>query len=112
MTQYGFRFVLYFYFLHIRRIWEYNIKKNDPPFPSVIQIQTVNNCNGSCFMCPNSKIKNKKVEVMSDKLFKKIISEIVSEAKSKTMIFMYLQNEPLIDENLFKKIRLIKDQSK
>lgn len=112
MAQYGFRFILYFYFLHLRRIWEYNIKKNDPPFPSVIQIQTINQCNGSCFMCPNSKIKNKKVEIMSDKLFEKIISEIINEEKSATMIFMYLQNEPLMDENLFKKIRLIKDQSK
>jgi len=112
MIRYGSRFILHYYFLHLKRVWEYTIKKKPHCFPSVIQIQTTNQCNGSCDMCPKSKIGNKKIEVMSDKLFKKIISEIIKELKSNTIIFLYLQNEPLMDGNIFKKIRLIKDQSK
>jgi len=47
---------------------------------------------------------------MSDELFKKIIQEIVKESKT-TLVLLYLQNELLIDDKLFRKIKLIKKLS-
>ena len=96
--------------LSFKREIEYPIKKKPYYFPYLFQIQTVNQCNGSCLMCPNKKIKSKKPEKMSDELFKKIIQEIVKESKT-TLVLLYLQNEPLIDDELFQKIKLIKKLS-
>lgn len=109
MNDYAFRFINFYIFKHIKRIWIYNIKKKPQSFPSIFQIQTINQCNGSCYMCPNSKRHYKKIEIMSDKLFKKIITEINDGVKSKTVLLMYLENEPLMDDKLFQRIKYIKD---
>lgn len=97
--------------LFSKRELEYSIKKKPHPFPSMFQIQTINLCNGSCAMCPYTKNKENTPTSMSDDLFEKIIQEIVNESKS-TFIHLYLQNEPLMDANIFKKIQLIKKLSK
>ncbi len=97
-----FRWILFF-----KRELEYPIKKKPHPFPSIIQIQTINACNASCKMCPYATNPPKETKRMSDELFEKIIKEIVKESKS-TFIFLYLQNEPLMDNDIFKKIKLIK----
>ena len=101
----------YRFLIYAKRFLECSIKKTPQNFPTIIQIQTINKCNASCKMCPNSFIKNKKYEKMTDNLFKKIIKEITSQNKF-SMIHLYLQNEPLLDEDIFKKIRLIKKESK
>ena len=98
-------------FFSFSRILRYNISKRPAPFPIYIQIQTTNNCNASCIMCPNTYNKNKKIEVMSDNLFKKIVNEIAEEAQI-AYLHLYYQNEPLMDENIFKKINLIKQSDK
>lgn len=97
--------------LMVSRELEYTIKKKPHPFPSVFQIQTINLCNGSCIMCPYTKNRGKTPISMPDDLFEKIIREIVNESKS-TFIHLYLQNEPLMDRNIFQKIQLIKKLSK
>jgi radical SAM protein with 4Fe4S-binding SPASM domain len=100
------------YFILQKRIFKNKIKRKVEPFPTFFQIQTTNLCNGSCLMCPVSsrlKIKPKK---MSDKLFKKIINEIIDYDLSFTQISLYLQNEPLMDEDIFNKYKLIKKLSK
>ena len=97
--------------LYFKKILKCNLKKKACPFPLVFQIQTINGCNGSCIMCPNgykNKIKN---EPMSDTLFKKIIDEISREKSSLTYILLYLQNEPLLDNDIFRKIKLIKQMN-
>lgn len=91
-----------------KRIFEYNITRRVKPFPSIFQIQTINLCNASCKMCPISKMGNIKPEIMSDKLFKKIIEEISREHLKFTSIYPYLQNEPLMDADIFNKLKLIK----
>jgi len=94
-----------------KRILDYNIKKKVHSFPSLFQIQTINSCNGNCIMCPNSQNKNFKPELMPNKLFEKIVNEISKEKSKHTYIYTYLQNEPLMDNDIFKKIKLIKDIS-
>jgi wyosine [tRNA(Phe)-imidazoG37] synthetase (radical SAM superfamily) len=44
---------------------------------------------------------------MSDKIFKKIIDEISNEKGIKCIV-LHLQNEPLLDNDIFQKIQLIK----
>lgn len=94
-----------------KRIFEYNITRRVKPFPSIFQIQTINLCNASCNMCPISKMGNIKPEIMSDRLFKKIIEEISREHLKSTSVYPYLQNEPLMDANIFNKLKLIKKLS-
>jgi len=99
------------YFIFQKRIFEYNITQKVKPFPTIFQIQTINVCNGSCLMCPVSKKVNIKPKKMSNELFKKIIDEIVQNHLSYTNIYLYLQNEPLMDKDIFNKIKLIKKLS-
>ena len=80
-----------------------NLTKKALDFPIEIQIQTINACNGSCLMCPNSQIKKQKIETMSEELFNKIIREIIGENSRLRYVDLYLQNEPLMDKDIFKK---------
>ena len=48
---------------------------------------------------------------MSNTLFEKIIKEILKEQLKFTYIYLFLQNEPLLDKDIFKKFRLIKKLS-
>lgn len=49
---------------------------------------------------------------MSNELFKKIINEIIENNLSHSYIYLYLQNEPLMDNDIFNKFKLIKKLSK
>ena len=92
---------------------KYVISKKASTFPIVIHIQTINTCNGSCIMCPYANKKPEKIEKMSDQLFEKIIKEIAQYSYSSryTYIHLYLQNEPLMDKDIFRKLKYIKDES-
>ena len=88
----------------------YRVTRKPLPFPRVFEIQTNNLCNGACLMCPISKVKNNKPERMSDELFEKIIKDI-AENGTDAFVLPFLQNEPLMDNDLFKKLKLIKRMS-
>lgn len=96
------------YGIFLKRIFEYNVKRSALPFPSAFCIQTINACNGSCIMCPIVQNNKKKPTEITDKLFEKIIREISQNHLKLTYIYLFLQNEPLIDKNIFRKFRLIK----
>ncbi len=100
------------YIIFIKRVVEYTVKRNSLPFPSAFCIQTINACNASCIMCPLTQTAKKTPILMSDELFEKIIKEIEQEQLKFTYIYLFLQNEPLIDKDIFKKFRLIKKISK
>lgn len=93
----------------LKRSLLYNIKKQNEPFPSEVQIQTTNSCNASCQMCPRVHHQNKNHEIMSDALFKKIVEELKNENLGHVFLEFMCQNEPLTDKDLFKKIRYIKE---
>jgi len=97
--------------VYFKRILMYHITKKPFSFPMFFQIQTNNLCNGSCIMCPISKEKNKKPGKMSDELFEKIIKEISGNRSKSTNIWLFLQNEPLTDNDIFNKLKLIKKLS-
>jgi len=98
-------------FAHYTCYLKYAISKNISPFPIVFHIQTINGCNGSCTMCPYSNKKPEKIETMSNQLFEKIIKEIAEYPLGYTYIHMYLQNEPFLDKDIFRKLKYIKEES-
>jgi radical SAM protein with 4Fe4S-binding SPASM domain len=76
----------------------------DSPFPSYVQLQTINACQAACTMCPYptySKVFQR--GRMEDALFEKVIAEIAERPEVRTFVPM-LQNEPLLDRRLFERI--------
>jgi len=68
-----------------------------------VQIQTVSNCNGKCIFCPYlGSWHQKNPGKMDWDVYKKIIRNLKPFKISK--FCPYLQNEPLLDKGLFKKI--------
>src|SRR6185436_9344429 len=73
-------------------------------FPVVLQVQTINRCNGKCGMCPYPyTVHLEPREIMDDALYSKIIHECVMEADFRELVPM-VQNEPLLDVKLEERI--------
>jgi MoaA/NifB/PqqE/SkfB family radical SAM enzyme len=73
--------------------------------PRMIQIQTIDACNGSCACCPYVGGDNKKLTRSMDwHLYIKLVDEL-SRVDSLREFVLMLQNEPLLDENLVKRVR-------
>ena len=74
------------------------------PFPSAIQLQTINACQAACIMCPYSTYSKIFARGrMDDALFEKVIAEIAGHPEVRALVPM-LQNEPLLDKKLFDRI--------
>jgi MoaA/NifB/PqqE/SkfB family radical SAM enzyme len=72
--------------------------------PLVLQIQTIDRCNGSCRMCPNSTIKRSgPPKLMDEALYKRILA-ILNQAETVNTVLLMLQNEPLLDIMLEKRV--------
>ncbi len=69
-------------------------------------IEVTSFCNAKCTFCPNSKMKRHK-EIMSMKVFLKTIERIKLEGIDPTYFNLGPNGEPLIDKQLFKKIRIL-----
>jgi radical SAM protein with 4Fe4S-binding SPASM domain len=103
-----------YYKRYYPRCWDFGFEKKAgsfnfgiKDFPLLLQIQTVNSCNGSCLMCP-SKDQKKTFELMPNEIFDKLINELRSSKKSLYLVLM-LQNEPFLDKDIFQKARSIKE---
>ena len=81
-----------------------NLKKY---YPKKIHIETIFGCNARCIMCPNNVKKQITIKKMDRKLFEKIIKDTLRINTIKS-IKLSLNGEPLLDENIFSKIRFIK----
>lgn len=80
-----------------------------------VQIQTIDACNSKCIKCPHCELfhTNRKID---DDTFVKIIAELKLHCKNSPQIKkddvridMWLQNEPLMDDLLFKRVKFIKE---
>lgn len=81
-------------------------------FPKHIQLQTHSLCNLKCTLCPHPMLGlNSKKEILSYKNFKKIIDEATTFAEFQSIV-LDLQNEPLLDADLERKISYIKSKRK
>jgi len=80
-----------------------------PPFPRVVQIQTLGGCNARCQFCPNTATIGKlKLGRMDEDLFRKIVDEVVRHPVQR--ISPFLMNEPLSDKRLPDLIRYVADR--
>ncbi|MFW6311978.1 MAG: hypothetical protein ACOC1K_07065, partial [Nanoarchaeota archaeon] len=78
-------------------------KKNSIEF---VQIQTIDNCNLKCDFCPNSK-RPPSGYIMENWVFEKIIDEIIPYVTPRVEIDLFLENEPLLDKNIFDKAKYV-----
>jgi MoaA/NifB/PqqE/SkfB family radical SAM enzyme len=77
-----------------------------PSFPRTLQIQTFTGCNADCIFCPYGSTHDAQPKgKMPPELFRKIIDEAAGYRVRR--ISPYLMNEPLMDRDLFDKIRYI-----
>src|SRR5207247_122950 len=84
-------------------------RRRVPDFPRTIQIQTSTGCNADCIFCPygetyESQAKGK----MPIELFRRIVDEAAEHTVRR--ISPYLMNEPLMDRDLFGKVRYINEK--
>jgi radical SAM protein with 4Fe4S-binding SPASM domain len=103
-------FHLYLYL--IRTYIRFFLTGKSLDFPLVVQLQTQSYCNGQCAICPYPET-SKKIDhgFMDEKLFDKIVDELATEKKTRTLVFA-LQNEPLLDSRIFDLIQKLKSKRK
>ncbi|MBI3737896.1 MAG: radical SAM protein, partial [Chloroflexi bacterium] len=81
-------------------------------FPAVLQVQTINRCNGKCGMCPYPyTVHLQPRQVMDDALYTKIVNECAAEDDFCELVPM-TQNEPLLDPKLEDRIAEFKRRAK
>jgi len=101
MTELGFQIRSFLYLSPNVERW----KNQEEIFPAVVQIQTINRCNGACRMCPYPYTTHQEEErLISDELWQKIIRECAKESSCKILVPMS-KNEPLLDPKLGERIR-------
>jgi radical SAM protein with 4Fe4S-binding SPASM domain len=77
--------------------------------PLAIQVQTIDQCNASCLMCPySSSKKSGPPNRMEEGLYQRILSELKKGGTVRLFTPM-LQNEPLLDKALDKRVREAKE---
>ena len=80
-----------------------------PEFPRTLQIQTFTGCNADCIFCPyGSTYETQPKGKMTPELFERIIDEAAEHDVRR--ISPYLMNEPLMDRELFNRVRMINER--
>src|SRR5262249_44188711 len=80
-----------------------------PSFPRTLQIQTFTGCNADCIFCPYGETYTTQPKgKMPIELFHRIIDEASEHGVRR--ISPYLMNEPLMDRDLFDKVRYINEK--
>ncbi|MFT6068484.1 MAG: radical SAM protein with 4Fe4S-binding SPASM domain [Bacteriovoracaceae bacterium] len=77
-------------------------------FPKYLHIETINSCNARCLMC-GINFDEKKFTRMGDDLFSTITEELSEHAEQIEKVMPYLDGEPLLDKDIFKRVRKLKD---
>lgn len=74
-----------------------------------IQIQTTSACSGKCIICPYGDSWHKKHPGrMTEAVFDRILDQLSGRRLGK--VCAYLENEPLLDPDIFRRIRAIKER--
>lgn len=75
-------------------------QKGTVPLFQLVEIETINQCNGVCSFCPVNRNDNPQKEIrMQDALFTKIIDEL-AELNYDGRLSLFSYNEPLLDEKI------------
>ena len=95
-------------FLLRKVVRAYKIKQWEK-FPSQISIEPTSRCNSQCTTCEHKNMKRVKQD-MSMELYKKIINECAQYKNLITNLSLSFMGEPLLDKNIFKKIKMAKER--
>jgi MoaA/NifB/PqqE/SkfB family radical SAM enzyme len=80
-----------------------------PDFPRTLQIQTFTGCNADCIFCPYGETYTTQPKGrMTAELYRRIVDEAARHKVRR--ISPYLMNEPLMDKDLFDKVRYINER--
>lgn len=83
--------------------------ENSPVF-KIVNIETVNRCNGVCAFCPaNIRADQREYKIMSGELFENIIHQLES-LRWQGQLFLNVNNEPLIDKSIAERAILAKSR--
>ena len=83
--------------------------ENKPLF-KIVNIETINRCNGRCAFCPaNVKAEKRELKRMDESVFRSIVDQLY-ELNWKGQIFLNVNNEPLLDDNIFQYARYVKER--
>ena len=78
-------------------------------FPKYFTIETCNNCNARCTMCPKGQAGTKGMQIMEDAVFDKIVKELEGYCDWIEMISLNSDGEPLLDKKIALRIKKLKD---
>lgn len=78
-------------------------------FPKYFTIETCNNCNAHCIMCPKGQKGTDSLQVMDDEVFERIVDNLVPYAGWIEMVCLNSDGEPLLDRKLPDRIKSLKD---
>jgi radical SAM protein with 4Fe4S-binding SPASM domain len=84
------------------------LKYKSTDFPPEIWIENTNYCNAHCVMCPREKLTRPK-GYMDLELFRKLITEVAANKGKVKRVHLHNYGEPLLDKNLFERIRIAKE---
>lgn len=94
----------------LQNIYLEYLKKGTMVLPRIIHIETRSKCNGLCGFCPASATTDKRKDIyMPDEFIKKIINEL-HELNYPNRLSFYNNNEPFLDERIFKIIKLARNK--
>lgn len=86
------------------------IKMYTAPLFHMVEIETINRCNGKCAFCPSNVNSEKRpFKKMPEEVFKKIVSELKKLGYSGEVL-LEVNNEPLIDVRLKKFASMLKTE--
>lgn len=79
---------------------DYFNKCEEVPYPLIVNLETINRCNGSCAFCTaNHTAEKRPFKKMTDELFKSIIDQL-ADWGFKGHLTLYGNNEPWIDTRI------------
>ena len=77
-------------------------------FPKYFTIETCNNCNARCIMCPKGQKGTESLQVMDDDVFDRIADNLTPYTEWIEMICLNSDGEPLLDRKLPDRIKSLK----
>lgn len=79
------------------------------PKSNEIRFETTTKCNYNCIICARTKFQ-RKIETMSLEMFKYLFNKIIAETYQYNTVTFSGFGEPLLDETLYDKIKLVKSK--
>lgn len=88
------------YCLELARKLHFKTLEECSHFPKYFTIETCNNCNARCIMCPKGQKGTKSLQLMEDSVFERIAEELQEYSSWVEMVCLNSDGEPLLDKKI------------